>query len=141
MTRKRDKLPFDKRGGALVMSLKMLTSSTYAALTPQAKHLMLLLQIHWHNDKPVDYGIREAMEKIPCSDKTASKSFKLLQKRGFITCVNESFFSSRTQSKSRGWRLEWMPFDSKPPTNTWEKLANEINSTVVKTTALDRPET
>jgi hypothetical protein len=142
MTRKKKhQLPFDSRGGVVVMPLRMITSPTYQTLTPQAKHLMVLLQVHWRNDKPVDYGIREAMDKIPCSDKTASKSFKLLQERGFITCVNESFFSSRTQSKARGWRLEWMPFNNKSPTNTWELLANEINPTVVKTTALDRPQT
>jgi len=137
--RKKHQLPFDTRGGVVVMPLRMITSSTYQTLTPQAKHLMVLLQVHWRNDKLVDYGIREAMDKIPCSDKTASKSFKLLQERGFITCVNESFFSSRTQSKARGWRLEWMPCNNKSPTNAWELLANEINPTVVKTTALDRP--
>ena len=142
MTRKKKySLPFDTRGGVLVMPLRMITSPTYQTLTPQAKHLMVLLQVHWRNDKLVDYGIREAMDKIPCSDKTASKSFKLLQERCFITCVSESFFSSRTQSKARGWRLEWLPFNNKPPTNTWELLANEINSTVVKTTAVNRPET
>lgn len=126
MTRKkRNNLPFDSRGGVIVLPLRMLTSPTYQNLTPHAKQLMVLLQIHWRNDKLVDYGIREAVDKIPCSDKTASKAFKQLQDMSFITCINESFFSSRTQSKARGWRLEWLPFNNNPPLNTWEKLVNE----------------
>lgn len=139
--KKKHTLPFDSRGGVIIFPLRMIKSSTYQNLTPQAKVLMTLLHIHWRNDKLVDYGIREAVDKIPCSDKTASKAFKQLQVRGFITCIEESFFSSRTQSKARGWRLEWLPFNDRPPANTWEILANEINTTVVKTTALDRPET
>jgi hypothetical protein len=122
---KKYKLPFDGRGGVVVLGLRMITSPAYQKLTPYAKQLMVLLQIHWSNDKIVDYGIREAASKIPCSDKTASKAFRELQDRGFITCMNESFFSSRTQSKARGWRLEWLPFNSNPPANTWERLANE----------------
>ena len=138
---KHKSLPFDQRGSRIVFRTHLLKSQAYLTLTPQAKVLMTLLHIHWKNDKLVDYGIREAVDKIPCSDKTASKAFKQLQVRGFITCIEESLFSSRTQSKARGWRLEWLPFNDRPPANTWEILANEINTTVVKTTALDRPET
>tara|TARA_R110002050_G_scaffold57423_5_gene129253 strand:+ start:174382 stop:174765 length:384 start_codon:yes stop_codon:yes gene_type:complete len=123
--KKKQTLPFDNRGGVLVQRTHLLKSDVYLSLSPQAKVLMTLLQIQWRNDKPVDYGIREAREKIPCSDKTASKAFNQLQERGFIACVEESFFSSRTQSRTRSWRLEWLPFNDRPPTNTWEKLANE----------------
>ncbi len=123
--KKKHTLPFDNRGGVIVLPLRMITSPIYQNLTPQAKHLIVLLQIHWRNDKLVDYGIREAMQKIPCSDKTASKAFKALQERAFITCIDESFFSTRTQSKTRSWRLEWLPFNDRPPANTWEKWSNE----------------
>ncbi|NOQ76186.1 MAG: hypothetical protein GQ475_00050 [Methylococcaceae bacterium] len=99
----------------------MIKSIAYQTLTPQAKVLMMLLQIHWRNDKLVDYGVREAAEKIPCDRRTVSKAFNQLQERGFVTCIELAFFSSRTQSKSRTWRLEWMPFNDNSPTNTWEK--------------------
>jgi len=99
----------------------MLKSEAYLSLSPQAKVLMVLMQIHWRNDKYVDYGIREAAEKIPCDRRTAMKAFKQLEERGFISCQNEFFFSSRTESRTRGWRLEWLPFNGNKPINTWEK--------------------
>lgn len=120
---KRGSLPFDQRGSRVVLRTHLLKSNVYLSLSPQAKVLMTLLHIHWNNEKLVDYGIREAAEKIPCSDKTASKAFNQLQERGFIACIEQSFFSSRTESKARGWRLEWLPYKNKPPTNTWEKWA------------------
>lgn len=119
--RKRFKQPFDKRGGVLITSTHLLKSKQYLSLMPQAKVLLTLLQIHWKADKLVDYGIREAAEKIPCDPKTAGKAFKQLQELGFITCIEQSIFSSRTLSKSRTWRLEWLPFNEQPPKNTWER--------------------
>lgn len=118
---KRFKQPFDKRGRALVTSTYLINSEPYLSLMPQAKVLMTLLQLHWRADKLVDYGIREAAEKIPCDPKTASKAFKQLQELGFIKCIDQSIFSSRTMSKSRTWRLEWLPFNDQPPRNTWDK--------------------
>lgn len=111
---------FDKRGQAIVFKTNMLKSHQYLSLTAQAKVLMVLLQICWRADKAIDYGVREAAEKIPCSIKTASKAFKQLEERGFVTMIEYSMFSSRTQSKARSWRLEWMPFMDFPPKNTWE---------------------
>jgi len=123
--RSKRKLPFDSRGGVVILSLKMIKSPSYQTLTPPAKVLMTLLQVHWRNDSLVDYGIREAAEKIPCDRKTVTKAFNQLQERGFITCIEPSFFSSRTQSKARGWRLEWLPFNDRKPTNTWENWIDE----------------
>lgn len=118
-------VPFDKRGGVIVVSRNLLESRNYRTLTPYAKSLMVLMQIHWRNDKPVDYGIEEASQKIPCDRRTAMKAFKQLQDRGFITCVAHSMFNSRTQSKSRSWRLEWMPYEYGEPRNVWEKWRDE----------------
>ena len=123
--KKKHTLPFDNRGNTLVMRTHLLKSNTYLSLSPQAKVLMTLLHIHWKNDKLVDYGVREAAEKIPCDRRTAIKAFNQLQERGFITCMELAFFSSRTQSKSRAWRLEWLPFNDNPPANTWEKWPDE----------------
>jgi len=123
--KKKHTLPFDNNGGVVVMSLRMIKSLAYQSLTPQAKVLMTLLQVHWRNDKVVDYGVREAAEKIPCSEKTVSKAFNQLQERGFITCMELAFFSSRTESKSRSWRLEWLPFNDRPPSNKWESWTDD----------------
>ncbi|HDZ07509.1 MAG TPA: hypothetical protein ENH93_07590 [Pseudohongiella sp.] len=101
----------------------MYTSPAWLALSPAATKLMSLLHIHWKNDKPVDYGVREAMEKIGCAKGTARRAFEELQRSGFIEMVDESLFSSRSQSKARTWRLTWLPFKDGLPTNEWEKLS------------------
>lgn len=116
------KLPFDSRGGVCVVSRHLLESAGYLGLSAQAKVLMLLMHQHWRNDHPVGYGIREACEKIPCAKATAMAVFNELEHAGFVVMVEESLFNSRTQSKSRTWRLTWLPYRDKYPTNDWEKL-------------------
>ncbi len=120
--RKKFSLPFDKWGGVIVLPRRMLNSQAFFDLSTPAKALLPFLQMHWCNDKPVDYGVREAMSRLKCSKATAIRVFRELQDKGFIEMVEESFFSSRTQSKTRTWRLTWLPYNSKPPTHEWEKI-------------------
>lgn len=132
MSKKKPKLGYDQRGGVMVISRAMRESSAYVSMPATAKVLMDLLQMQWRNDKSVAYGIREATQKIGCTRNTAVKAFKILQERGFIICDEESFFSSKTGSRAREWRLTWMPFDYKNPTHDWEKWNPENKSTVSK---------
>ena len=125
MAKTKKPLPFDKRGGVVTIRRPLLESENYLTLRPQEKVLMTLLQIHWRNEKPVDYGIEEAAKKIPCDRRIAMRAFKALEERGFISLVDESIFNSRTQSKSRSWRLNWLPFNDQPPSNKWELWKNE----------------
>lgn len=120
--RKRNPLPFDKRGGLVVLLVRMMNSPAFEGLSTPTKALVPFMQIHWRNDKAVDYGVRETMHKLKCSKATAMRAFRELQEAGFIELIDESLFSSRTQSKARTWRLTWMPFDGKPPTHDWEKI-------------------
>ena len=122
MSKKKKSLPFDVRGGRQTIQGVLLDSICYLSLSAQSKVLMTLLQRHWNNFKPVDYGVREAGKKIPCSPNTASKSFNQLQEKGFIVMIDHSIFSSRTDSKSRTWRLTWMPYQNKKATNEWENI-------------------
>lgn len=117
------RLPFDQRGGVVALPRHLLSSPQYLSLSAQAKTLMLLMHIHWRNDRPVAYGVKEAAAKIPCDRRTAMKAFKDLERLGFITCIDEFWFCSRIESKSRTWRLEWLPYMDNPPKNTWELLA------------------
>ena len=87
--------------------------------------------MHWNYENSVDYGVREAQDKIPCAKNTASKAFKPLQKAVFITLIEGSFFSSRTESKSRVWKLNWMPMGLSDPSNEWDK---QIKPTVLYNT-------
>ena len=114
-------LPFDSRGGRVVIQRRLLASQAYLSLSPQAKALITLMQVHWRPDTPIGFGIREAEELVPCSRKTAMRAFRELQERGFIVKVDESLFCSRTQSKTRTWRLTWLPWNQRPPTNDWEE--------------------
>lgn len=120
--RKKHSLPFDNKGGTVVIQRRLLASTRYLSLSPEAKALIALLQVHWRNDVPVAYGVREAKEKIRCAKGTAQRAFDQLQSAGFIELIDECLFCSRTQSKARTWRLTWMPYMSKFPTNEWEKL-------------------
>lgn len=118
---KRGSLPFDKKGGVVVVQRRLLSSPAYLGLTAQAKVLMMLLQRHWSASGPVDFGVRQAQEEIPCSKTLAMRAFKELENAGFIVMVDESLFSSRTQSKTRTWRLTWLPcWRHRAPTNDWE---------------------
>ena len=119
-------LPFDKSGGVLAIQRRLIDSKVYLGLQAQSKVLMTLLHVHWRNDDPVAYGVREAAQKIPCAKGTVQKAFKELVEKGFISMIDESYFNSRTQSKSRTWKLNWLPYKSQSPTNEWKK----INSTV-----------
>lgn len=107
------------------MSRYMLQHISYVTLTPVAKVLMLLLQEQWRESEPVSYGVREAAEKIGCKPDTASKAFNLLRDHGFISCVEESYFNSRTGSRAREWRLNWMPYNYRNPTHEWENWRAE----------------
>ncbi len=126
--RKKESLPFDKRGGRIVIQRVLLDSKEYLALSVHAKQLLTFLQVHWRNEKPVDYGVREAQEKLPCAKGTAAKAFKELEGAGFIVLVDESRFSSRTQSKTRTWRLTWLPYKSVYPTNDWDKNRSTVSN-------------
>jgi len=129
MSRKRYKLPFDRRGGLITQRVQLIQSAEHSSLSPQSKVLMQLMHTHWRNDKPVDYGVREAQDKIPCGRKKAMEAFRELQTKGFIVMVDESLFNSRTHSKARTWRLTWLPYMDIEPTNDWEKKPAKIKTT------------
>ncbi len=121
---KKKGLPFDGRGGVVTIQRRLLASPGYFALSPQAKVLMLLMQRHWSPHGPVGFGVRQAEAEIPCSRALAMRAFRELLDGGFIELIDESLFCSRTQSKTRTWRLTWLPcWRNRAPTNEWEDVA------------------
>lgn len=121
MSRRKPRLAFDSRGGVVVISRAMLESQAYMTMPAVSKVLMLVLQTQWRNDRPIAFGVREAAAQICCKPDTAGKAFKILEERGFIRCVTESLFNSKTGSKARQWVLCWMPFLDKPPSHEWKQ--------------------
>lgn len=121
MSRKKNQMPFDKAGGVVAIQRRLLSSDAYLKLTPQAKVLMMLLQRHWTPAGPIGFGVRQAQDEIPCSRTLALRVFDELVQAGFIRMVDESLFCSRTHSKTRTWRLTWLPcWNHRPPTNEWD---------------------
>lgn len=126
---KKSRLPFDKAGGAVVIQRRMLSSPAYLGLSAQAKVLMTLMQRHWTPAGPVGFGVRQAQDEIPCSRTLALRVFDELAQAGFIVMVDESLFCSRSESKTRTWRLTWMPcWNNRAPTNDWEKPQVSIST-------------
>jgi hypothetical protein len=132
MAKKKPRLPYDSRGGVMVVSRAMRETLVYVSMPATAKVLMDLLHLQWRNGRPVGYGVREAALKIGCTASTASKAFKILQERGFIVCEEQSLFNSKTGSKAREWRLTWMPYEYGKPSHDWEKWQPENKTTVSK---------
>lgn len=127
MTKRKKGLPFDKEGGAVTIQRRLLDSPQYLALTPYAKALIHLVQRFWRPNKPVGFGVEQAAKEIPCSKKIAMRTLKELEQAGFIVMVEASRFNSRVNSKTKTWRLTWLPETfvmgyERKPTNDWEKL-------------------
>lgn len=120
MARKKENLPFDKTGGVLAIQRRLIGSDAYLRLSLPARCLIPLLQCHWRNDKPVDYGTREAALRLSCDRRVAMRALIELKDAGFLRVADESLFNSRTGSKARSWILTWLPYLSRPPTNDWE---------------------
>ncbi|MGB4248547.1 MAG: hypothetical protein WBJ75_12590 [Pseudohongiellaceae bacterium] len=124
MAKPKNALPFDNRGGVVRIQLRLYKSEAYLALSLHARCLMPLLQCHWRNDKSVDFGVREAAEKLSCNPRTAMRAFKELQEKGFIKMADDYYFDTfgvKGGSRPRAWRLTWLPFNGKAPSNDWEK--------------------
>lgn len=122
--RKTNKLNFDSPKGVVALSREMLDSPAYAALSNNAKVLMIELQKHWRNDQPIGFGVREAAVKLHIRQNTACAVFKDLIKWGFIECVDEALFNSKRGSKAREWRITWMPYNDKKPTHDWRNFSS-----------------
>lgn len=126
MAKNKRGLKFDNHGGVCAIQRRLLRSPAYLKLPAQAKVLIHLLQVYWRPDKPVGFGVRQAQKDIPCSRAKALECFNLLQEAGFIVLHDESLFNSREGSRTRTWRLTWLPegyssgYDKLPP-NDWEK--------------------
>ena len=124
MSRRKHRLPFDTKGGVIVLGRRMLESEAYRSLSLPARCLLLELQIQWRNDRPVAFGTREAAEKLGCDRRVAMRAFRELHAAGFILLEDEALFNSRTGSKARTWILTWMPYMDRPPSNDWESEKN-----------------
>lgn len=120
MAKRINSLPYDRRGGVVAIQRRLITADAYLGLSPQGKDLLHLMHVYWRPFEPAGYGVREAEHSIPCCRRIAMRAFRELQDSGFIVMIEESLFCSRAKSKTRTWRLTWMPWNYSDPTNEWE---------------------
>ena len=66
------------------------------------------------------------------------RGFDDLQDRGFVGMTKEAHFTVKTAdtSRARCWRLTWLAYDNKPPSNDWERYVAPPSSKARK--AADR---
>ena len=111
------KAKFKEPGGVIVQPIAMLESLAYQYLSPKSVKLLSLMQRHWQQNKPIDYGISQTTRVLKCSRSTASALFNELVELGFIAVVVEADFYA---NKARSWRLTCRPFLNKEPTHDWK---------------------
>ena len=104
-------------GGVIGFPRCVLRSSAYRDLNTNARALMLELQDVWRPHEPgLHYSVRRAAEALGIAIGTAGNAFSELADHGFIKCVCESDWFN---GKAREWRLTWLSYNGKEPSNDW----------------------
>jgi|GEM_PF-417039 len=119
---------FKRPGGIIALPREMIRSPTYHALGLPARNLIPILQDVWNpSEGAIHYSVERAATALKVSKGTASKAFKELWEHGFLQCVNESDWMN---GKAREWRLTWMEFQGREPTDEWAHWQEKITSSV-----------
>jgi hypothetical protein len=108
---------FKEQGGVIVLPLKMINSLAFQNLSAKSVKLLMLMQVHWREDKAIDYGISQTTLSIKCSRSTASALLNELIELGFVAIVDEADFYA---NKARSWRLTYKPYLNREPTHDWK---------------------
>jgi hypothetical protein len=108
---------------------RILTSSAYRALSPNARSLLIeLIMMHnGENNGSLYLSVRDAAARMGVADLTAARrAFDELQALGFIELTQNSFFEVKASNKSRArcWRLTWLPGPGRKHAN-WDFLDSE----------------
>ena len=103
---------------------EILISAAYRSLdcTARALLLELVMMENGQNNGSVWLSVRDAVDRLGITDaRPAIRSFDMLQSVGLIAMTKEAHFSIKAAdtSRARCWRLTWLRFDRKPPSNEW----------------------
>lgn len=123
------------------MPHRMLLSSAYRALTPNARALLIELGMLFNgsNNGSLYLGVRDAAALMGISDtKTTKAAFDDLKDLGFIVMTQDAHFSVKAAdaSRARCWRLTWKPCPGKGTTN--EYLSREPQPTTKARRRMER---
>ena len=103
---------------------RILQSEAYRSLDPVARSLLteLVMIESGKNNGSLWLSIVDATDRLGLSDaRPAMRGFEDLQDRGFIRMTKDSHFSIKAAetSRARCWRVTWLAFDRKAPSNDW----------------------
>ena len=114
----------------------LMDSSAYRSLSPadRAVYMQVLRRYNGNNNGDIPLSCREAGELCNISDATASRAFKALQDRGFLSIGRASGFNMKTRMSTR-WILTHHALDKNiAPSNEWRDWGKKQN-----TVSLDTP--
>lgn len=103
----------------------MLISEAYRSLDPTARSLLTELTMieNGKNNGSIWLSVADATDRLGLSDaRPAIRAFDDLQERGLIKMTKDAHFSVKTAATSRArcWRLTWLAFENKAPSNDWQ---------------------
>ena len=102
----------------------LLRSHEYQALSANAKVIMLYMQMNWtpYRNSAIGFGINDVIKCLACSKPTAINALKELEKAKFILLDElHRWYGNSSKNRVKEWKLSWLPFNQKPPTNDWKK--------------------
>lgn len=119
----------------------ILLSEAYRSLDPVARALLtdLVMIENGRNNGSLWLSVGDATDRLGLSDdRPAMRGFDDLVDRGLIQMTKDAHFSVKAAetSRSRCWRLTWLPCNGKPATNEWEAYTAPANTKARK--AADR---
>jgi hypothetical protein len=107
----------------------MTSSAAWLDLSGNAVKLLVFLAA-WEdgtNNGEFFMSWRDAAAGIGVSKRTAGKLFDELEAHGFIVPIAKGYFTVKHGPATK-WRLTWVPWASRGPTNEWRAWKPEENS-------------
>ncbi len=115
---KKRKPKYNRPEGVLAVPRSIIRSEAYQHLSGKAVKLMLILQdVYNPNEGVVHYSTKRAEEAMQMSHPTVCKAFHELMDKRYIELIDHHDWMN---GKAREWRLTWMPFKGREPTDDWQ---------------------
>lgn len=118
---------------------RMLMSEAFRSLDLAARALLteLVMLENGKNNGSLWLSVQDATDRLGLADaRPAMRAFDDLRDRGLIAMTKDAHFTVKAAetSRARCWRLTWLPFDGKPPTNNWQSYEAPAHTKARKAT-------
>lgn len=117
----------------------ILQSEAYRSLDLTARALLteIVMLDNGKNNGSLWLSVADGKDRLGLSDaRPAMRAFDDLADRGLTRMTKEAHFSVKAAetSRARCWRLTWLSWDGKPPSNEWRDYAAPAQSKAKKAT-------